>query len=54
MNSLNFNPTLKVVNYTLSSALSTSTTSLVKRFTYDLGGSFSPCLMVSRWSTGLF
>ena len=54
MNSLDFNLTLKVVNYTLSSALSTSIVSQVKRFTYDLRVSFSPYLMVSKWSASLF
>ena len=53
-NSLDFKSTLKVVNCTLSFALSISRTSLVKCFTYDLKSSLSPCLMVSRWSTGLF
>ena len=53
-NSLDFNPALKVVSYTLSSASSTSKVSRVKRFTYDLKVSFSPCLMVSKWSAGLF
>ena len=53
-NSLNFNPALKVINCTLSSTSSTSRTSLVKHFTCDLRGSLSPCLMVSRWFTGLF
>ena len=50
MNSLNFNPALKVVSYTLSS---TSKVSQVKCFTYDLRVSFSPCVMVSKWSIGL-
>jgi len=53
MNSLDFNPALKVVSYTLSSASSTSKVSRVKRITYDLRVSFSPCLMVSKWSVGL-
>ena len=53
-NSLNFNLALKVINYTLSSTSTTSRTSLVKHFTCDLRGSLSPCLMVSRWFTGLF
>ena len=48
MNSLDFNPTLKVVNYTLSSTSSTSKVSWVKHFTYDLRVSFYPCLMMSR------
>ena len=52
-NSLDFNPALKVVSYTLSSALSTSIVSRVKHFTNDLRVSFSPCLMVSKWSIGL-
>ena len=52
-NTLDFNPTLKVVNCTLSSASSTSKVSQVKRFTYDLRVSFSPCLIVSRWSASL-
>ena len=47
--SLDLNPALKVVSCTLSSALSTSRVSRVKRFTYDLKVSFSPCLMVSKW-----
>ena len=53
-NSMDFNLALKVVNYTLSSTSSTSKVSRVKRFTYDLRVSFSLCLMVSKWSTGLF
>ena len=53
-NSLNINPALKVINYTLSLASSTSRVSQVKRFTYDLWVSFSLCLMVSKWSAGLF
>ena len=53
-NSLDFNQALKVVSCTLSSASSSSKVSQVKRFTYDLRVSFSPCLMVSRWSTELF
>ena len=53
-NSLDFNPTLKVVNCTLSLASSTSKVSQVKHFTYDLRVSFSFCLMVSKWSAGLF
>ena len=53
-NSLDFNPVLKVVSYTLSSASSTSSVSLVKRFAYDLKVSFSLYLMVSKWSAGLF
>ena len=54
MNTLDFNLALKVVNYTLLSASSTSRVSRVKRFTYDLWISFSPCLIVSKWSAGLF
>ena len=50
MNSLDFNPALKVVNCTLSSALSTSK---VSRVWNALRVSFFPCLMVSKWSTGL-
>ena len=50
MNSLDFNPTLKVVSCTLSFASSTSKVSRVKCVTYYLGVSFSPCLMVSKWS----
>ena len=50
-NSLDFNPALKVVSCTLSSA--TSNVSRVKRFTYDLRVSFCPCLMVSKWFAGL-
>ena len=53
-NSLDFNPTLKVVNCTLSSVSSTSRVSRVKHFMYDLRVSFSPYLMVSKWSAGLF
>ena len=53
MNSLDFNLALKVVNCTLSSTSSTSKISQVKRFTYNLRVSFFPCLMVSKWSTGL-
>ena len=52
-NSLDFNSALKVVNCTLSSTSSTSKVSRVKRFTYDLRVSFSPCLLVSKWSVGL-
>ena len=48
-NSLDFNPALKVVSSTLSSTLSTSNVSQVKRFTYNLRISISPCLMVSKW-----
>ena len=51
-NSLDFRPALKVFSYTLSSASSTSKVSQVKRCTYDLRISFSPCLMVSKWSAG--
>ena len=51
--SLDLNLALKVVNCTLSSASSTSKVSRVKRFTYDLRVSFSPCLMVSKWFAGL-
>ena len=53
-NSLDFNPALKVVSCTLSFASSTSKISRVKRVTYDLRVSFSLCLMVSKWSAGLF
>ena len=53
-NSMDFNLALKVVNYTLSSTSSTSKVSRVKHFTYDLRVSFSLCLMVSKWSAGLF
>ena len=52
-NSLDFNLALKVVNFTLSSVLSTSKVSRVKCFTYNLRVSFSPYLMVSKWSIGL-
>ena len=52
-NYLDFNPALKVVSYTLSLASVTSKVSRVKRFTYNLRVSFSLCLMVSKWSTGL-
>ena len=51
--SLDRNPALKVVSCTLSSASFTSKVSRVKRFTYNLRVSFSPCLTVSRWSAGL-
>ena len=54
MNFLDFNPTLKVVNCTLSSALFTSRVSWVKHFMYNLKVSFSLCLMVSKWSAGRF
>ena len=54
MNSLNFNPALKVFSCTASSTLSTSNVSQVKCITYNLRLSFSPCLMVSKWSAGLF
>ena len=53
MNSIDFNPALKVVSCTLSSASSTSRISRVKCFTYDLRVSFSPCLMLSKWSAGI-
>ena len=53
INSLDFSPALKVINYTLSSASSTSKVSRVKHFMYDLRVSFSLCLMVSKWSAGL-
>ena len=53
-NSLDFNPTLKAVNCTLSSASSTFKVSQVKRFTYDLRVSLSPCLIVNKWFVGLF
>ena len=53
-NSLDFNPVLKVVSCTLSSASSISWNSLVKCFTYDLRVSFFPFLVVSRWFAGLF
>ena len=46
--SLDFNLALKVVNYILSSALSTSTVSRVNRFMYNLRVSFSPYLIVSK------
>ena len=52
-NSLDFSPALKVINYTLLLASFTSRVSWVKRFTYNLSASFSPCLMVSKWSAGL-
>ena len=52
--SLDFNPALKFVNYTLLSTSSTSKVFRVKRFTYDLRVSFSPCLMVNRWFASLF
>ena len=52
-NSLDFIPALKVINYTLSLASSTSRVSRVNCFTYDLRVSFSPCLMVSKWLAGL-
>jgi len=53
-NSLDFNLVLKAINYTLSSASSTSKVYRVKHFTYDLKVSFSPYLIVSRWSASLF
>ena len=53
MNSLDFNQALKFVSCTLSLGSSISKISRVKRFTYDLRVSFSPCLMVSKWSAGL-
>mgnify|MGYP007088661151 CR=1 FL=1 len=53
-NSLDFNPALKVVSCTLLFASSTSKVSQVKHVTYDLRVSFSPCLIVSKWSAGLF
>ena len=49
-NSLDFNPALKADNCTLS----TSKVSRMKCFTYDLRVSFSPYLIVSKWSTSLF
>ena len=52
MNSLEL--ALKVVNCTLSFTSSTSKVSRVKRFMYDLRVSFSPCLIVSKWSASLF
>ena len=52
-NSLDFNLALKVVSCTLSLASLTSNVSRVKCFTYDLRVSFSPCLMVSKWSVDL-
>ena len=51
-NSLDFNPTLKVVSCILSLASFTSKVSRVKRFMYDLRVSFSPYLMVNKWSAG--
>ena len=48
MRSLDLSSALKVVSCTLSSASSTSKVSQVKRFTFDLRVSFSPCLMVSK------
>ena len=53
INFLDFSPALKIVNYTLSLASSTDRVSRVKRFTYDLSVSFSPCLKTSKWSAGL-
>ena len=53
MNSLDFSPTLKIVNCTLSLGSSTSKVFQVKHFTYDLRVSFSHCLMVSKWSASL-
>ena len=52
MNSLGL--ALKVINCTLSFASSTSKFSRVKHFTYDLRVSFSPCLIVNKWSAYLF
>ena len=46
--SLDLNPALKVVSYTLSSVSSTSRVSRMKHFTYDLKVSFSPCLTMRR------
>ena len=53
-NSLDFNLALKVISYTLSSASSTFKVSWMKHFMYDLRVSFSPYLIVSRWSVCLF
>ena len=53
-NSLDFNPALKIISCTLSFASSNSKVSWVKRVTYDPGVSFSPCLMVCKWSASLF
>ena len=53
-NSLDFNLALKVISYTLSSASSTFKVSWMKHFMYDLKVSFSPYLIVSRWSVCLF
>lgn len=47
-NSLDFKLALIVVSCTLSSALSTSSTFLLNRFTYDLSDSLSSYLTVSR------
>ena len=52
-NSLDFSPALRVVNCTLSLVSSTSRVFLMNCFTYDLRVSFSPCLIVSKWSAGL-
>ena len=51
--SLDLSPALKVVSCTLLSTSSTSSVSRVKGFMYNLRVSFSPCLIVSRWSAGL-
>ena len=51
---MDFSPTLNVVNYTLSSTSSTSSTSLLNCFTYNLSDSPSPYLTVNKWSVGLF
>ena len=52
-NSLDFSPTLKVINYTLSSVSSTSKVSRINRSMYDLKVSFSLCLIVIKWPAGL-
>ena len=51
--SLDFSPALKFVNCTLLLASSISKVYRVNLFTYNLRVSFSPCLMVSKWSAGL-
>ena len=54
INSLDFKPALKVVSCTLSSALSTSRTSLLNRFTYVHSNSLSFWLIINRCFASLF
>ena len=53
-NSLDFNPALNVVSCTFSLASSSYNTYLLNCFTYDLNGSHSSCLIISKWFVGLF